>query len=173
MSNLQTLPPVTEIPWTSVGPRRQRTLGGSSLLVGAAAAGVLVALYAGLLGILGGAEHLAQQAVQDWPWLVVLIGGFGLQVTLVGELRHRQRLSAQTGTAAGASAGTSLVAMAACCAHHVADLLPLIGATGLAVFLTSYRTPLLVVGVVSTAIGIGLSVRRLNQHSLITTEISP
>ena len=45
-------------------------------------------------------------------------------------------------------------------------------ASGLAVFLTSYRTPLLVVGVVSTALGISLSLRRLNQHSLITMEIS-
>lgn len=172
MSGMQTLPPVTETPWTATGGRRPWRLAWVSVLAGAAAAVVLVSLYAGLLGFLGGADHLAQQAAQDWPWLIVLIGGFGAQVTLVAELRHRQRLSAQAGGAAGASAGTSLVAMAACCAHHVADLLPLVGATGLAVFLTSYRTPLLVVGVVSTALGISLSLRRLNQHSLITMEIS-
>lgn len=169
MVSLQTAPRTTAAPTANGGVGRMLTAG--SVVIGLVAALVLSSTYVLVLGTLGGAEHLGQQAAADWPWLVVLIGGFGAQVALVAELNQRRRMSAQARGAAGASAGTSLVAMAACCAHHVADLLPLVGATGLAVFLTSYRTPLLAIGVASTAMGIAVSWRRLQQYSSTVSEV--
>ena len=60
-------------------------------------------------------------------------------------------------TAAGT--GTSTAAMVACCAHHVADALPLLGLSAAAVFLNDYRTPVMSVGLAMNALGIAILVR--------------
>jgi hypothetical protein len=57
--------------------------------------------------------------------------------------------------------------MVACCAHHLADLAPFIGATGAAAFLTDYRIPFMVVGIGVNAIGIAVTARRLGRTTLI------
>jgi hypothetical protein len=54
----------------------------------------------------------------------------------------------------GASGATSTIAMAACCAHHVTDVLPLIGLTAAATFLAEYRTAFMLIGLGTTLIGI-------------------
>ncbi|MDP1877466.1 MAG: hypothetical protein Q8M17_07920 [Actinomycetota bacterium] len=126
-----------------------------------------MAFYVAVLTLFGGIGHLGDQLVQDGPWVVILSAGFGLQAALLFELRRRGRLDAQSGSAAGAGGGASAGAMVACCAHHAADLLPLIGASGAAVFLTAYRTPLMLVGVVVTGIGIALSLRRLRRAPVV------
>ncbi|MFZ3080423.1 MAG: hypothetical protein WA109_12145, partial [Bellilinea sp.] len=49
---------------------------------------------------------------------------------------------------------TSTVAMVACCAHHAADVLPILGLTAAATFLAEYRTAFMVAGLASNLIGI-------------------
>lgn len=44
--------------------------------------------------------------------------------------------------------------MAACCAHHVADVLPLLGLTAAAAFLAQYRPAFMLVGLGVTLAGI-------------------
>ncbi len=44
--------------------------------------------------------------------------------------------------------------MLACCAHHLSDVLPIIGVSGAAVFLNQYKTPFLALGVVMNVLGI-------------------
>jgi hypothetical protein len=53
-----------------------------------------------------------------------------------------------------ASTGTSTAAMLACCAHHVSDVLPILGISDAAVFLGAYKTPLLWVGLAMNLAGI-------------------
>jgi hypothetical protein len=134
-----------------------------SVVIGATAAAVLAALYAVVVGAVGGPVHLAQQTVADWPWLSLILIGFGAQVAAYAELRRRRRLTATVRAAAGAGGGASTVGMVACCAHHVADLAPLIGVSGLAVFFTEYRIPIMLLGIVVNAIGVTVAVRRLRQ----------
>jgi len=50
--------------------------------------------------------------------------------------------------------GTSTVAMVACCAHHVTDVLPVLGLSGAAIFLNDYRIPLMVAGLAVNATGV-------------------
>jgi hypothetical protein len=64
---------------------------------------------------------------------------------------------------AAASGGTSTAAMIACCAHHVTDVLPLLGLSGAAVFLAQYKVPFMVVGIVSNAAGIGVMLRLIHR----------
>jgi hypothetical protein len=44
--------------------------------------------------------------------------------------------------------------MVACCAHHVADVLPILGLTAAAAFLAQYRLAFMLIGLGTTMIGI-------------------
>jgi len=87
-----------------------------------------------------------------------LIAGFGLQAALYAVMRFRLFVPAAApgpgGPLLGASGGTSAVAMLACCVHHVTDLLPVLGLTAAAAFLTRYRLPFLWIGLGLTVLGI-------------------
>lgn len=149
---------------TSPGGLRPRVLAAGTL-----AAAALAAFYAAVVGGVGGVGHLGDQVRADWPWLVAILLGFGVQVGLFVELRRRRRLQASMRAAAGTGAGASALGMVACCAHHVADLAPLIGASGAAVFLTGYRVPIMAVGIATNAVGVALAVRQLRRTPLPAT----
>ena len=53
--------------------------------------------------------------------------------------------------------------MLACCAHHLVDLLPLVGLSAAAVFLNAYKTPLFLVGIGMNLIGIIVIGRQLRK----------
>lgn len=126
----------------------------------------LALFYALVVGFAGGLAHLGQQTLDDWPWLLLILAGFGTQTGLFVELRRRERLHADVRAATGGGAGASAVGMIACCAHHVADLAPVIGASGAAVFLTEYRIPIMAIGIAINALGVFLAVRRLRRTSV-------
>jgi hypothetical protein len=90
-------------------------------------------------------QHLSDQARQGWWLLAPIVVGFGTQVALTVELRRRHRAQHLAATT-GAGTSTSVVGMVACCAHHLADLVPLLGATGLAAFLFDWRVPFMLAG---------------------------
>ena len=138
-----------------------------ALRAGVLGAVTLAVFYIVVVGGVGGIVHLGQQAADDWPWLVLILAGFGTQVALFVELRRRHRLQdAAMKTATGGGAGASAVGMVACCAHHVADLAPIIGVSGMAVFLTDYRIPIMIVGIAVNALGVTLAARRLRRTPL-------
>jgi len=143
--------------------REEPAVNRISLAIGAAAAAGLAIFYVAVVGGVGGLTHLAQQARADWYWLVIILVGFGTQIAAYAELRRRHRLATAVRTASGTGGGASAVGMVACCAHHVADLAPLIGASGLAVFLTSYRVPIMLLGIAINAIGVTVALRRLRR----------
>lgn len=109
----------------------------------------------------GSWSHLADQARSDWYYLVVIVAGFGTQVTLASELRRRRRLAHGSTVAAGIGGSASAAGMVACCAHHLADLLPFVGAASAAGFVTDYRLPLMLVGVTINGAAVVVLVRRL------------
>jgi len=64
----------------------------------------------------------------------------------------------------GAGGGTSTVAMVACCLHHVSDLLPLLGLSAAASFLSAYKIPFMLVGLARNAVGIFVIVRTIRRE---------
>ncbi|NUQ86559.1 MAG: hypothetical protein HUU11_17805, partial [Anaerolineales bacterium] len=56
----------------------------------------------------------------------------------------------------GTSGGTSVTAMVACCLHHVTDVLPILGVSAAATFLTRYQRPFMLVGLGMEIIGIAI-----------------
>ena len=140
-----------------------------SIRIGTLGAGALAAFYIAVIGWASGADHLASQAAEDWPYLTVIIAGFGTQMALLAELRHRRRIRHLEQAAGGAGAGASAVGMVACCAHHLADLVPVIGVSGAAAFLTDWRTKFMVAGIAINAAGVIVAGRRLtadNRHPI-------
>jgi hypothetical protein len=136
-----------------------------SIRVGALAALLLAAGYSAVVWAASGSfTHLRSQASQDWYLLIPITAGFGVQVALLSELRRRHRLLRTAAVAGGAGTGASAAGMIACCAHHLADLLPFVGAAGAATFLYDYRLPFMVIGLGVNAIGITVMTRRL-QHT--------
>lgn len=96
----------------------------------------MTAFYFGTLTWLGGGWGFAwRQFSQYWYLVVPIIVTFAAQVYL-------------SARSAWASGPTSVVSMAACCAHHVADLIPLVGLVSAASFLVRYQVPLMVAALV-------------------------
>lgn len=132
-----------------------------SLRWGATASGALAGLYVAVLTLSGGWEHLVDQARADWWLLMPIIVAFGIQVALTVELRHRHRTEHLVATT-GAGTGASAVGMVACCAHHLADLVPLLGAAGIAGFLFDWRIPLMALGLGVNLVAVSVAARRLS-----------
>lgn len=135
-----------------------------SLLVGVLAAGTLVGLYLGLIALAQGWNHALDQLQIDLGFVAALTAGFGTQVGLFAYLRSLQARMAGSGVGMAASTVTSTGAMLACCAHHVTDVLPILGIGGLAVFLGAYRTPLLWIGLSMNVAGITFLVFQLRRY---------
>jgi hypothetical protein len=91
--------------------------------------------------------------------------GFGTQVGLYTYLKKGLPLHAPgAGATTAASGGTSTVAMVACCAHHVADVLPLIGLTAAATFLANWKGPFMAVGLTMNLFGIIFMLREIGSR---------
>ena len=134
-----------------------------SIAAGVVGAGVLLGLYLGIVSVAQGVEHALQQLATDALFVGFISVGFGTQIALFAELRvlDRQHRAAAAVTVAGT--GTSAAAMLACCAHHLVELLPLVGLSAAAVFLNAYKTPLLFVGIGMNVIGIVIIARQLQR----------
>ncbi len=121
-------------------------------------AGLLTLLYFGIVSWAEGLQHAVELFWQD-RWIVLpIILGFGVQSGLYIILKKRLYLPVEStgpsGALTGAGGGMSTVAMVACCAHHVTDVLPILGLTATAAFLAEYRTIFMLVGLSTTLLGI-------------------
>ncbi len=129
-------------------------------LVGLLAAAGLLGFYLGAIALAQGWTHAVDQFRADRWFIAALTAGFGVQAalfTLVRLRRHRVRTSG-----IAASTGTSTAAMLACCAHHVSELLPILGLSGAALFLNEYKTEMLWLGIAMNIVGIGYMLRSLS-----------
>lgn len=125
---------------------------------GLAGAGFLTLLYLGLVSWAEGFQHAVDLFWED-RWIVIpIILGFGLQMALYIILKKRLFVpvshTGPSGALTGASGGMSTAAMVACCAHHVTDVLPILGLTAAATFLAEYRLAFMLVGLGMTLVGI-------------------
>lgn len=141
-----------------------------SVLWGALGSTGMAGFYVAVIVWANGWSHLGEQIRQDWYFLVPIIAGFGIQVALMVELRARHRMGRPEATAGATGAGSSAVGMLACCAHHLAEIAPLVGATAAATFLANYRIAFMVVGITLNAVGITVAARKLHHSPTHTGE---
>ncbi|HSM55044.1 MAG TPA: hypothetical protein VK879_02715 [Candidatus Sulfomarinibacteraceae bacterium] len=151
------------------------------LVAGLLGSGGLTLLYFGIVSLAESPTH-ALELFWDDRWIVMpIILGFGIQAALYTILKKRLFIPVtDTGPSTaltGASGGMSTAAMVACCAHHVTDVLPILGLTAAAAFLAQYRVAFMLVGLGTTLLGILVMLlilwkerRRALQHLQPVTE---
>lgn len=135
-------------------------------IAGAVGALLLSSLYLGVVTAAQSWGHALQLFATDRYFILAIAGGFGVQIGLFTYLRTGLRLrqgTASTTALAGAGTGTSTASMLACCAHHLTDALPLLGLSGVAIFLADYRTPLMLLGIATNVAGILVMVRLMRR----------
>ena len=118
----------------------------------------LTGIYFGIVSLAESPSHAIELFLED-RWIVLpIILGFGIQVALYVILKKRLFISVAdvgpSGALTGAGGGVSATAMVACCAHHVTDVLPLVGLTVAATFLAEYRLVFMLTGLGTTILGI-------------------
>ena len=135
-------------------------------IIGLIAAALLASLYIFIVGITQDFGHAINLVTGDWYFVVPIALGFGVQVGLFVYVRRvlKLRKSARTANAVtGVGTGTSTVSMIACCAHHLADVVPILGLSGAAVFLNDNRGPFMALGIAGNMVGIVVMARMVRR----------
>ena len=105
--------------------------------------------------------HLVSQWRADAVFIALVAVGFGVQMGLFSHVRRLIRGDGRAAAVTAGSTATSTTAMVACCLHHLNEVVPFLGLSGAATFLVAYKTPVILISLVTNAIGIGLMLRTL------------
>jgi copper chaperone CopZ len=143
-----------------------------AILLGAAAATAVIIFYLGLITLTSDWSYAVYQFSENWGWVVALAVGLSFQVGLFTRMRTAMTSGYAKGAGKGlaASGGMSGVAMALCCSHYLATLLPAIGLpflSGAVAGLAQYQTPFFAVGVLSNLLGIAYMIRLMSKNGLL------
>lgn len=129
----------------------------------------LLSVYFLILTVANSFVHAIEELREIWYWVTPLVLGFSTQVGLYTYIRGGFRLKADTGAATSSMAvagGMSTTSMVACCAHHLTDILPVLGISAAALFLSRFQDLFMLAGVLSNLIGINLMLRIIQKHGL-------
>src|SRR3989338_8587210 len=101
-----------------------------------------------------------------WYLIILLIGGFGLQI---GLFTYFHSLNAITCSTTVASGGISSISMILCCSHYLLNILPFIGAfIGVSALttLSKYTPQFLALGILSNIAGISIMFYQKRKYSI-------
>ncbi|MFQ6618697.1 MAG: hypothetical protein ACE5QV_08430, partial [Fidelibacterota bacterium] len=138
-------------------------------LWGVAGALILLSIYFLIVSLANSFSHAVEEFISIWYWITLLIAGFGIQVGLYVHLRELLKVKheAKGATSSVATAGSvSTVSMVACCAHHLTDILPIIGLSAAAIFLSKYQLIFIFIGLLSNMMGTTYMLKIIQIHNL-------
>lgn len=122
--------------------------------VGALGFGALLTVYFGVLTLVSGWSFTVSQFTEFWYFVLPLAAGFGTQIGLYTYLKQLVTQHEHCRTVMAASGTTSTAAMISCCAHYLANILPVLGAAGLVTFVAQYQVELFWLGLTFNAAGL-------------------
>jgi hypothetical protein len=139
-----------------------------SYLWGIAGSAALLVIYFLILTFSNSLSHAVDELIALGLWIALLSLGFGIQTGLFTYVRGslRARASARATASIAASGSMSATAMVACCMHHLADILPIIGISAASLFLIKYQSIFLAIGVGSNLVGITFMLRLIQNQEL-------
>ncbi len=124
----------------------------------------LLLFYFLTMTLLSRSTTAAWEQFQNLWWIMTPLSvGFGIQFGLYTKLKRAIRERAKK--VVGGSVVTSGAAMVTCCAHHLTDVLPLLGLSALSVLLSRYQIPILVGSLVINLFGIRIMLKHLSMLS--------
>jgi Cu+-exporting ATPase len=124
------------------------------LQFGAGACALLLAVYFGVVGLISGMDFALDQFAKYWYFIVPLALGFGLQVGLYTHLKRLVGQHGASGKVVAVSGTTSTAAMVSCCAHYLANIVPLLGVAGFLTIVAEYEVELFWAGLAFNAAGV-------------------
>jgi cation transport ATPase len=143
-----------------------------AFMFGTAAALCVVGFYLGLQTLTSNWHYALLQFEEFGVWIIALSMGLGMQVTLFSLFRSWHGGGAMKGAkcSLATSGGMSTTAMAACCSHYLALVLPALGLPFLssaAAGLANYQVYFFFAGVLSNLFGIGFMLRLMIRSGMI------
>ena len=124
------------------------------IVYGSLASGILLGVYFSILSLVSGWGFAKGQFSLFWYFIASLAVGFGIQIGLYAYLKELIKGGQGNGKVLGVTGATSTAAMISCCAHYLANLLPVLGVTGLVTFVAQYQVKLFWVGIFFNIAGI-------------------
>ncbi len=124
------------------------------LIRGISASLMLMIVYMLILTYLQSFAHAVQQFADFWYLMAPLVILFGAQVGLYSGIRDSIKNRGEATGCVAASGSVSAGSMVLCCLHHTADVLPLLGLSAAALFVSRYQTAFLILGISSSIAGI-------------------
>lgn len=115
---------------------------------------LMLVVYFGVLTLVSGWAFTLSQFSEFWYYVLALAAGFGIQIGLFTRLRQLVSRSKSSGTVVAASGTTSTAAMVSCCAHYLANVAPVLGATGLVALAAQFQVELFWLGLLFNLAGI-------------------
>ena len=108
---------------------------------------------------------MAKEIISNyWYLLILLIGGFGLQISLFTYFKSLNAISCSTSVVSG---GVSGISMILCCSHYLLNILPFLGSIlsiSALTALADYTIYFLWIGVFSNIIGIFVLFYQKNKY---------
>ncbi|MCL5985369.1 MAG: hypothetical protein M1371_02245 [Actinobacteria bacterium] len=140
------------------------------IIIGAIGVVGLLIIYFGILSWVISLKHALEVFAGIWYWIIILAIGFGIQLGLYSYIRINIRKKAPAETAEVATAGgISTGSMIACCAHHIANILPIIGLSGLSAtlaFFEKYQISFIMLGIFSNLFGITMMLNLIQKTGI-------
>lgn len=125
-----------------------------SVLYGILATAILLGIYFIVLTFVSGWGFAQNQFGLYWYFITSLAVGFGFQIGLYEYLKALVHRGQGASKVIGVSGVTSTTSMISCCAHYLANVIPILGVTGLTTFVTQYQIKIFWVGLVFNILGI-------------------
>jgi len=136
-----------------------------ALAIGTAASLALLTLYFVVVGLVSGRAYAVEQFQAYWYFLVSLAAGFGMQMGLYAYLKRLVAHRDASGKVVAVSGTTSTAAMISCCAHYLANIAPVLGATGLVTLAVQYQVQFFWAGLAFNLAGIAFIMTKVMQAS--------
>ena len=115
---------------------------------------VLLTVFFSFVSLISGWDFALSQFLQFWYFIVSLAVGFGIQIGLYTYLKNAIHKSESSGRILAVSGTTSTGAMISCCAHYIANILPIVGVTGFISIIGQYQIELFWIGLIFNIAGI-------------------
>lgn len=135
------------------------------IIFGLASALTLIGLYWILVDLISGQEFAVAQFSSYWYFFIGLALGFGIQIGLYVYLKKLISDEKASGRVVAVSGAASTAAMLACCAHYLANILPIIGVAGVISVIGQYQVELFWVGLAFNLSGIGYIINKIRKFS--------
>lgn len=126
---------------------------------------ILLGVYFLIVSLISGWSFAVGQFSRFWYFIASLAIGFGVQVGLYSYLKKLIHNGNTSGRVVAVAGTTSTASMISCCAHYLANVIPILSATGLATVVSQYQVRFFWVGIVFNFAGIGYISSQINKYS--------